>query len=128
MAAMRVYLVYLGGRYEDREPVGVYETLERAKEGDHGHIPKWSARGDYAWHCDWTLKHHRAKVPVTMTLEHFDVPVFDGKAVLPDGRVIHTTANIVRVPVPPSKEQFSGPIIDYTEDCGYSIEMHDVLT
>ena len=112
-----VYLVWEGS-YEERTVVAVYATLEAAQAAHRlGHRPKWSGEAPY-WRCEFRGKQHRAKVPVAWAFKTETIPVVDGAATLPDGRIVHTDSAFVSVPVLPSPTEFEiettlGPSCDY---------------
>lgn len=114
---MNVYLVWEGS-YEDRTVVGVYSTINAAKAAhDPGHRAKWTSEGTF-WRCEFQGKQHRARVPVAWAFKSESIPVVNGAATLPDGRVVHTDSKFVVVPVLPSPSEFAvettcGPACEY---------------
>jgi hypothetical protein len=114
------------GIYEDRYVVGVYATLEDAMQS-HEHKSYWESAGQDVWSCEHSTRHKTGNVPIDqpITFDTLTVPVIDGSATLPDGRVLHNLkGSHVVVPVVPKVEWER----EWTTGCDARIEAHEVLS
>jgi hypothetical protein len=122
---VNVYLVYRGS-HEDRDVDSVHATLASAMlaHGEH-HAPRFRGRDGDVWHCHWDLVH--PGVPAEdLKYGSLIVPVVDGRATLPDGRVIevHAMVTSLHVPVPP--RAMGSWTLGWTDYCDVEIVMRSV--
>jgi hypothetical protein len=118
---VNVYLLYRGS-HEDRDVDSVHATLASAMLAHGEHHQAAFLGGDRAtqWICQWELVH--PGVPAEdLTFGSLIVPVVDGKATLPDGRVIevHAMVTSLHVPVPP--RAIGSWTLGWTDTCDVSI-------
>lgn len=102
-----------------REQIGKQEFAKGPRGGTYRLTTppdEWRSNVDPFWHprtALYTTKRygryvrpgrlHLRSEPITF--DTFDIPVKDGKAMLPDGRVVETQSKTIVVPVPPAFDQ-----------------------